>query len=434
MTRLTKTSKRRNRKVSIGAVITLLATTLVSCQTTSGGGESTAASTSTESTTGATIATTTTTVATAETLKVGIMVSLSGPGASSGTKIERYIRMGLDDINAGGGIEVGDKLYQFEAVTVDDKSSAEGGREAANRLALAEKVRFILGPIAVQTAGAQAVTEPNGVMIFAFNAVPKSLGPDFPLTFQSLPALPTRIQVVYDWLAEDYPDVKRIAVIAPDEANGRSAAERVTAAAADRGIDVATTEFYLTDTKDFGPLVSRVLRENPDAIDITLGGGRSPLLLGITQALSDQGYTGLVYGLSGEAATLQQAATYIKTFDLVVYGLSDTTADVVSEGERDVLSRHAELYGAENTDPTVLSAYLIPLLLAQAMEQASTVEDTQLVAEALRTGEFDGLSGKTHLVGEQTFGLAVVPEQTGYLTKVHAGEVTTFRAALATLP
>src|SRR5204862_5222690 len=59
----------------------------------------------------------------AETVKVGVLHSLSGTMAISETSLKDVLLFTFDEINKSGGIHLGDKNYMIEPVIVDPASN-----------------------------------------------------------------------------------------------------------------------------------------------------------------------------------------------------------------------------------------------------------------------------------------------------------------------
>ena len=78
-----------------------------------------------------------------EELKIGGIGSLSGGGTAWGIALQRGVQMAVDEINAAGGLKIGDKTYKPRLVMFDDQYTAAGGRLAADRLINNEKIKFI---------------------------------------------------------------------------------------------------------------------------------------------------------------------------------------------------------------------------------------------------------------------------------------------------
>jgi branched-chain amino acid transport system substrate-binding protein len=66
-----------------------------------------------------------------ETLKIGVIAPLSGPGAPWGIAIQRGVEIAAQEINAAGGIKAGGKTYEVKVIPVDDMYSGKGGVDAA---------------------------------------------------------------------------------------------------------------------------------------------------------------------------------------------------------------------------------------------------------------------------------------------------------------
>jgi branched-chain amino acid transport system substrate-binding protein len=81
-----------------------------------------------------------------ETIKIGINAPLTGdiPKIGEGTKYAA--QMWLEDVNAAGGIQVGDKKYKVELVIADNESKAESAVKATTKLITEDEVLAIVGP------------------------------------------------------------------------------------------------------------------------------------------------------------------------------------------------------------------------------------------------------------------------------------------------
>lgn len=77
----------------------------------------------------------------AETIKVGLIASLSGPSAKSGEAITRGLTIAIDEINAAGGL-LGKKV---ELLRRDDENNPGKGLVAARELVSKEKVAILFG-------------------------------------------------------------------------------------------------------------------------------------------------------------------------------------------------------------------------------------------------------------------------------------------------
>ena len=83
--------------------------------------------------------------ASAETVKVGILHSLSGTMAISETSLRDTLLFAFDEINAAGGIKAGGKTYTIEPVIVDGASNWPLFAEKAKQLLEQDKVAVVFG-------------------------------------------------------------------------------------------------------------------------------------------------------------------------------------------------------------------------------------------------------------------------------------------------
>ena len=81
----------------------------------------------------------------ADTIKVGILHSLSGTMAISETSLRDTLLFAFDEINKAGGIKIGDKNYMIEPVIVDGASNWPLFAEKAKQLLEEDKVAVVFG-------------------------------------------------------------------------------------------------------------------------------------------------------------------------------------------------------------------------------------------------------------------------------------------------
>src|SRR5258706_343070 len=81
----------------------------------------------------------------AETVKVGILHSLSGTMAISETSLRDVLLFAFDEINAAGGIKIGGTNYNIEPVIVDGASNWPLFAEKAKQLLEEDKVAVVFG-------------------------------------------------------------------------------------------------------------------------------------------------------------------------------------------------------------------------------------------------------------------------------------------------
>src|SRR3979490_1482566 len=72
--------------------------------------------------------------ASAQTLKLGVLATLSGAGTAWGIAMQGAAELAAEDVNSKGGLEVGGKKYQVEVIAYDDHYKAADALTAFNRM------------------------------------------------------------------------------------------------------------------------------------------------------------------------------------------------------------------------------------------------------------------------------------------------------------
>src|SRR5947199_1610989 len=81
----------------------------------------------------------------ADTVKVGVLHSLSGTMAISETSLKDVLLFTFDEINKSGGVKAGGKSYMIEPVIVDPASNWPLFAEKAKQLIEQDKVSVVFG-------------------------------------------------------------------------------------------------------------------------------------------------------------------------------------------------------------------------------------------------------------------------------------------------
>jgi urea transport system substrate-binding protein len=103
----------------------------------------------------------------ADTVKIGILHSLSGTMAISETSLRDVLLFTFDEINAAGGIKVDGKSYKIEPVIVDGASNWPLFAEKAKQLLEQDKVAVVFGCwTSVSRKSVLPVFEKNNGMLF----------------------------------------------------------------------------------------------------------------------------------------------------------------------------------------------------------------------------------------------------------------------------
>ncbi|MEM7257234.1 MAG: amino acid ABC transporter substrate-binding protein [Pseudomonadota bacterium] len=81
-----------------------------------------------------------------EALTLGAAISLTGKYATNGIHAKNGYEFAIKKIREDGGINIGDKCYNFNVIYYDDESKGDRGATLAERLINQDKVQYMLGP------------------------------------------------------------------------------------------------------------------------------------------------------------------------------------------------------------------------------------------------------------------------------------------------
>jgi len=200
----------------------------------------------------------------AETVKVGVLLPLTGSQAKFGEIEKRSMEMATEEINAKGGVN-GKKI---ELLFEDDTGKPDVGRSGVEKLISREKVPVITGgysssvtaaaapvaqqfkvPFVICTGSADDITEKRYDYIFRINP-PAS---EYPNAVQS-------------FLQEVGKDVKTVALLYENSAFGQSSSKSFEQDAKELGLKIVVKEGYQAGAIDFKPILTKVKAANPDMI------------------------------------------------------------------------------------------------------------------------------------------------------------------------
>jgi branched-chain amino acid transport system substrate-binding protein len=329
-----------------------------------------------------------------DTLTIGFTVSQTGPlnldslAQSYGTDLWR------DEVNAAGGIKVGNKHYKLKFVSYDDQSQGGRVQQLYTRLIVQDKAQFLFSPYSSGlTATAAVITEQYGkLMITTGGAEGKTYKLGNKYLFQALTSADHYLTGALDLLKQKDPKA-RVAMVYSDDPFSKAVVGAAREQAKEHGFTVVLDESYPPSQTDFSAIINKIISAKADAF---LGGGHYPDGATLTRQLHDQKaslkwVTVLVAPDSPEFASLGQAAL----------GIS-----VPSQWEPQVtykpdfgptpaaFAKAFEAKFKKEPDYHAAAGYAGGLLLQHAIEQAGSI-DPDKVAAALNKTDVTTFFGHT---------------------------------------
>ena len=357
-----------------------------------------------------------------ETLKIGGVGPLSGGGTAWGLAAQRGMEIAIEEINAAGGVKAEGKTYKLQLVMYDDQYTGAGGKAAAERLVNQDKVKFIIGPVGSPPAlGVISVTNPAKVIALTNGYAPQILKNDTkdPYNFR---IYPTNIEFgppLIKWLKEHAPEVKKVGMLAPNDAVGQSVAGALAEDYRKQGFEVSL-ELFERGIKEFTPLILRMMAQKVDAFEFD---GNSPGDAGLMlKQIRQAGFKGKVIQIGGPGSDeiIEIAGAAAEGF--LSYGVFDWD----TPAGKKLRPIYEQKYGKGIINQFMPAFYHTMFLLVDAIKRADST-DTDKVRDALDAmNGFDaGVYGPVKWAGKDSYGVNRQLMFTYYLAEVKDGKLVT---------
>src|ERR1700723_3521929 len=338
-----------------------------------------------------------------KTLKIGFVGVTSGPAAAWGTSNVRSMQTLAAWMNEKG-IKIGDDTYKIDVVTFDDQKDPKRAIAGMEKMAQ-EGVHYVVGPNVDDGAAAvRPVAEKDNIIYFPY-AFPKALYTKpasnavlgMIANYQSGPA-------IYKYL-EEKKGVKTIAFVAANESDPLSQRDGGVAAANALGLKIlASNDTYQNDTRDFTPVVTPIVKLNPDLLVLSgVDPGSAPLLI---RAARELGFKGLISTETAQDANvLKEGAGELANGFISVGGAS--TPEIRSPAMDDFIKRYTKMFGEYNDESNTkvyALEYIVDTLKANPKAIDSVDEFKKTIDSFSAPNPFVESGGELKYVGTTSFG------------------------------
>ncbi|MBV2361484.1 ABC transporter substrate-binding protein [Thalassococcus sp. CAU 1522] len=364
------------------------------------------------------LATTLALPATAEDIKVGLLLPYSGVYAALGNDIDAGFELGLKHFGSDAGAT-------FEIVREDTEVKPPVALGKAKKLILQDKVDVVAGIVSSGVLGAvRNMIDGAGVPLIVANA-----GNDEATGADCSPYI-TRVSFsngqvnrpMGNWMAEQ--GIKKVFTLAPDYAAGRQMIDAFSASFTAAGGEIVGQEFTpFQKTQDFGPYLAQAKASGADAVYVFYAGGEA--IAFVKQYDS--------FGLKAElplyGSGFLTSPLYVNAEGPAAEGVI-TALHYVPTIDNAENKAFAEAFTAETgrvPSEFAVQGYDAARALIEAAKTGAT--DREALALALRQVSFDGPRGKTSI--DPATNNVVQPI---YVYETVAGENGLTQKVLAQLP
>ena len=336
-------------------------------------------------------------------IKIGAVLSVTGPASFLGDPEKKTLEIYVEDINAKGGVNE----QKLQLVVYDDGGDANNARTFATRLVDQDKIAAMVGGT---TTGSTLAMIP----VFEEAQIP----------FISLAGAIQIIEPVRKWVFKTphtdkmacekiFADLKRrnlttIAMISGTEAFSKSMRDQCAAVAPKMGITIAHEESYGPRDSDMTPQLTNIKGKAGVQAVVNPGFGQGPAI--VTRNYRQIGITLPLYQSHGVASKqfIELAGPAAEGVRLPAAGLlvADKLAD--NDPQKSVVVNYSRTY-QQKTGQAVSTfgghAYDGLMILVQAMQRAKSADKAKVRDEIEKTKGYVGTGGIVNMSPTDHMGL-----------------------------
>ncbi|UCH07296.1 MAG: ABC transporter substrate-binding protein [Deltaproteobacteria bacterium] len=362
------------------------------------------------------------TLAGEKTLKVGIIMPLSGPISFVGVGLTRAVRLYFDKVNEEGGLELGGDTYMIDLIAEDSKTDPTVASTATKKLVYKDEANFVFGAITPPVAAAiyQVCERAKALHIITWidaPATPGDVSPQKHYAIRLNPTSDTNWEMNYDFLKENYPQAKRLFIVAPDV--GLPIETKAKKLAEERGLTLVGHNIWPIGIEDFTPYYTKALATNPDIIQ-----GANSAQAGFQLRTARQlGFKGIFISDSPLApAIILSIVGKEGSHDVLTNGMDFAHP---TPGIKESMDRWAKVTKDPYFEDTPVT-YAQAEAFVQALKKANSVKVEKVIAafESMTApGSFNTCWGPAHMSGKKTFGVNRVLNRPVPQTRLMNGKI-----------
>jgi branched-chain amino acid transport system substrate-binding protein len=213
----------------------------------------------------------------ANTLKIGIVLPLTGRQADFGGIQQKAVLMAAAEVNAGSGIN-GKKI---ELILADTQSNPDAARRVIEKLIKQDKVLVIGGGFSSTATWAAISNAQTNKIPFLVNsaAADKITEQDWEYIFRLNPPVSERLDAVASFLSTVASDIRTVAIVHANSFTDAANARRFFKKTGVLELKAVIREGFGASTTDFKPLLTRVKAKNPDLMYAVTDNAKNAALL-----------------------------------------------------------------------------------------------------------------------------------------------------------
>lgn len=356
-----------------------------------------------------------------KTLKIGVLSNLTGPISSAAIPHTRTTQVAVDWINSKGGITIKGQKYLIELVVEDVKETVDTAITAATKLVELHKVKFIVGLIGpTQILPVTSITEQAKVIraLWHGEGNVKELNANTPYTFR-VPIIPRDFVLpLLKYHVKAYPEAKKISMLFIDNPGAPPLFEKTRKTAEELGLTVLGLHVYPVSTRDFYPLVTKVLASKPDAIYCD---GLPHLMGGSLKSARELGFNGPIFNLAPTSPDVVLRIAGKDSADNFIVGAPDVNSPKMTPMIKEIRKMILDKYKEVNFD--YVRAWDSIWWMVQAIEKAQSLDPSDVAKTWEKMERIEASTGIGKMGGQQSYGINHVGVLLFAVTRIMKGEL-----------
>jgi branched-chain amino acid transport system substrate-binding protein len=213
----------------------------------------------------------------ANTLKIGVMLPLTGRQAGFGRIQQKAALMAAEEVNAVGGVN-GKKI---ELILADTQSNPDVGHRVIEKLIKQDKVLVIGGGFSsTATWAAISIAQTNKIPFLVNSAAADKITEQgWGYIFRLNPPVSERLDAVASFVITVASDIRTVAIVHANSFRDAANARRFFKKTGELGLKAVIREGFEASTIDFRPMLTRVKAKNPDLIYAATDNAKNAALL-----------------------------------------------------------------------------------------------------------------------------------------------------------
>ncbi len=338
-----------------------------------------------------------------EPLKIGALLSVTGPAAFLGAPEARTLEMLVADLNAKGGVAG----HPLQLVVKDTSGDPAKAVSFAKQLMEEEKVFAIIGPATSgESIAVKPVVEEGKTLLLSCAAAETIVNPVAPHVFKVAPRDGYAAEMIFRRMQKM--GIKRIGFLSSNTGFGKGGKDQVEKLAPQHGIEIAVSDVYDKAATD---LTAEVTKMKAAKVEAILNWSIEPAQAIVIKNARQIGLTIPIFQSHGFANIQYAKAAGVAAEGVMFPASRIVVAETLSEKhpQKPVVAAYKKAYEArykEDVSTFGGHAYDALMLLAGAVKQAGL--DREKVRAALEgTKGFVGTAGVFNLSPADHNGLAI---------------------------